>query len=189
VSYLQRQRLQQAAQVIQQGGVVAYPTEAVYGLGCDPQNSAAVTKILQMKRRPAAKGLILIASSIEQLAPYVNFSQLEPHTLEAIKASWPGPHTWLIPARPRTPIWLRGKHSTLAVRVTNHPIAKGLCEAAQSALVSTSANISSHPPALTAKQCRFIFKQQLDHIVNGDVDKNSKPSTIQDALSNKIIRK
>lgn len=188
MNHLQRQQLKQAAQIIQHGGIVAYPTEAVYGLGCDPKNSAAVTKLLQLKRRPAAKGLILIASSIEQLMPYVDFAQLPAHTLEAIKASWPGPNTWLIPAKPQTPACLRGKHSTLAVRVTNHPIAKALCEAAQSALVSTSANISKQTPALTAKQCRFIFKQQLDHIVKGEVDRQAKPSTIRDALSGKVIR-
>ncbi len=188
MGYLQRQLFKNAAQVIHQGGVIAYPTEAVFGLGCDPRNGAAVHRILQMKRRPADKGLILIAASIEQLEPYVDFSRLDRATLETIHASWPGPNTWLIPAKHQTPTWLRGKHNTLAVRVTAHPIAKGLCEAAKSALVSTSANISSHPPATSVKQCRFIFRQQLDHIVAGEVDTNAKPSTIRDALTGEIIR-
>ncbi|MCF6218249.1 MAG: threonylcarbamoyl-AMP synthase [Gammaproteobacteria bacterium] len=188
MSYLERERLQQAARIIHQGGVIAYPTEAVYGLGCDPQNGEAVAKILRMKRRSAAKGVILIASSIEQLAPYVLFADLDEEALLNINNSWPGPSTWLIRAKPKTPKWLRGQHQTLAVRVTNHPIAKGLCEAVQGAIVSTSANLSNRPPATTAKECRFIFRQQLDHIVKGSVEPNAKPSTIRDAASGTLIR-
>jgi len=188
VSYLERERLQQAARIIHQGGVVAYPTEAVYGLGCDPANRDAVAKILRMKRRAAAKGVILIASTIEQLTPYVAFSRLDEETFQQIKASWPGATTWLIPAKPQTPAWLRGRHQTLAVRITDHPIAKGLCHAVGGAIVSTSANISNHPPATSAKECRFIFRQQLDHIVNGSVDHDASPSTIRDALSGQTIR-
>ncbi len=188
MSYLERERLQQAARVIHQGGVVAYPTEAVYGLGCDPANRDAVAKILRMKRRTAAKGVILIASTIEQLTPYVVFSRLDEETFQQIKASWPGPNTWLIPAKPQSPVWLRGQHQTLAVRITDHPVAKGLCNAVGGAIVSTSANISNHPPATSARECRFIFRQQLDHIVSGTVDPDAKPSTIRDALSGQTIR-
>ena len=188
MSHLQRQLLKQAAQVIQQGGVIAYPTEAVFGLGCDPGNGEAVHRILQMKRRPVAKGLILIAANIEQLEPYVDFQRLDAKVLATIKASWPGPNTWLIPAKQKTPKWLRGNHNTLAVRVTAHPIAKGLCEAANSALVSTSANLSNQPPATSGKQCRFIFRQQLNHIVAGEVDHHAKPSSIRDAVSGELIR-
>lgn len=188
MSYLQRQLMRQAADVIQQGGVIAYPTEAVYGLGCNPDNGEAVHRILQMKRRPVSKGLILIAANIEQLQPYVDFQQLKPEILSTIEASWPGPNTWLIPAKQKTPKWLRGHHKTLAVRVTAHPVARALCEAANSALVSTSANISKHPPATTSKQCHFVFRQQLDHIVSGDVDTKASPSTIRDALTGEIIR-
>ena len=188
MGYLQRHHLKQAAAVIQQGGVIAYPTEAVFGLGCDPHNGEAVHRILQMKRRPAAKGLILIAASIEQLEPFVDFSRLSEQTMHEIQDSWPGPNTWLIPAKKKTPSWLRGKHATLAVRITAHPIAKGLCEAANSAIVSTSANISNHPSAKSGKQCRFIFREKLDHIVAGEVDLNAQPSTIRDALTGKIIR-
>lgn len=188
MSYLERERLQQAARIIHQGGVVAYPTEAVYGLGCDPNNGDAVAKILRMKRRTATKGVILIASTIEQLTPYVAFSRLDEETFQQIQASWPGANTWLIPAKPQTPAWLRGRHQTLAVRITDHPVAKGLCHAVGGAIVSTSANISNHSPATSAKECRFIFKQQLDHIVSGSVDPGARPSTIRDALSGQTIR-
>ena len=188
MSYLERERLQQAARVIHQGGVVAYPTEAVYGLGCDPANGDAVAKILRMKRRTAVKGVILIASTIEQLTPYVAFSRLDEETFQQIQASWPGANTWLIPAKPQTPAWLRGRHQTLAVRITDHPVAKELCHAVGGAIVSTSANISNHPPATSARECRFIFRQQLDHIVSGSVDSGARPSTIRDALSGQTIR-
>ncbi len=149
-------RLRLAADWIRRGGVVAYPTEAVYGLGCDPWNGAAVRRILAMKRRPEAKGLILIAADQAQLAPFVQW--LEPTRMADILATWPGPHTWLLPARPETPVWLRGQHDTLAVRVTAHPLAAALCRAAGRALVSTSANRASHTPARTALEVRLRLR-------------------------------
>ncbi|MBP8284057.1 MAG: Sua5/YciO/YrdC/YwlC family protein, partial [Chromatiaceae bacterium] len=118
------QRLRLAAHWIKAGGVVAYPTEAVYGLGCDPWNGEATRRILTLKQRPESKGLILIAAAIQQLTPFVEL--LEAERMEAILASWPGPHTWLLPARPEVPSWLRGEHATLAVRVTAHPLAAAL---------------------------------------------------------------
>ena len=146
-------RLRLAADWLRRGGVVAYPTEAVYGLGCDPWNGEAVRRILAMKQRPEAKGLILIAAEPAQLAPFVDW--LEPVRMSEILATWPGPHTWLLPARPETPVWLRGQHDTLAVRVTAHPLAAALCRSAGMALVSTSANLASRRPARTALEVQL----------------------------------
>ncbi|NOR70927.1 MAG: tRNA threonylcarbamoyladenosine biosynthesis protein RimN, partial [Methylomarinum sp.] len=114
-------KIRLAAQKIQAGEVIAYPTEAVYGLGCDPLNEEAVLNLLALKKRSIDKGLILIASSLTQLEPYL---QLNDEIRSKVQATWPGPVTWIIPAQTWVPQWLTGQHSSLAVRVTAHPIAK-----------------------------------------------------------------
>lgn len=140
-------RIQQAVKKIKAGEIIAYPTEAVYGLGCDPLNEIAVNNLLAIKKRSIEKGLILIASALTQLEPYL---QLNPNIITRIMATWPGPVTWIIPAQSWVPMWLTGQHSSLAVRVTAHPVAKLLCEKNGMPLVSTSANTSTRPPATHA---------------------------------------
>ncbi|HSG65695.1 MAG TPA: L-threonylcarbamoyladenylate synthase, partial [Gammaproteobacteria bacterium] len=136
-----------ASCALARGGIVAYPTEGVYGLGCLPTEVAAIARLLAIKRRSWRKGLPLIAASIAELAPFV---ELPADGLRAeIEASWPGPVTWVLPARPGVPVLLTGGRRTLAVRVTGHPLAAALCKQARSALVSTSANRSGRPPLLT----------------------------------------
>lgn len=183
-----RFQIKQAVEAMDQGGVIAYPTEAVYGLGCNPHNSHAVHQIFQIKLREESKGLILIASEISQLEEFVDFDQLPAERIEEIKASWPGPVTWLVPAREEVPHWLTGDHDTLAVRVTNHPIASALCHAAGHAIVSTSANISGRPAARSAMRVRVNFGHQLDYILGGATGKRRKPSEIRDARSGEVIR-
>jgi len=178
-------RLRYAARVLRQGGVIAYPTEAVYGLGCDPLNRHAVHRILAIKQRPEDKGLILIASRFEQLLPFV-----EPpdDALRAdLDASWPGPVTWLLPARPDTPRWLRGRHRSLAVRVTDHRLASALCSAFGGPIVSTSANASGRPPARTALQARLRCPG-TDLIVAGPTGGLERPTVIRDAASGRVVR-
>ena len=177
--------IQRTRSVLENGGIIAYPTEAVMGLGCDPWNEAAVAKVLRLKRRPAAKGLILVASSPEQLSAVVDFSRVDRQ--EEITATWPGPVTWLIPARPETPRWLTGQHETLAVRVSAHPLVRRLC-AEVGLLVSTSANLSGCRPALTQRRARACFGQAVDYYVPGNVGQDSRPSQIRDALSDLLVR-
>jgi L-threonylcarbamoyladenylate synthase len=179
--------LRQAARVLQQGGIVAYPTEAVYGLGCNPLDFAAVMDLLAMKQRDPAKGLILIASNLQQLLPYL--APLSPALRKKLLASWPGPVTWLLPAGEHTPAWLTGSHDSLAVRVTAHPLAAALCDAFGGAIVSTSANIANRPPARSALAVRKVFPGQLDYILTGATGGRSRPSEIRDARSGKILRK
>src|SRR5512134_2349746 len=140
--------LRHAVRSVRAGGVIAYPTEAVFGLGCDPANQAALKRLLAIKRRPIHKGVILIAACLEQFLSYL--LPLDAEALAKVSSTWPGPVTWLIPARPNVPKWLRGQHSTLAVRVTAHPLAAALCRLWGRPLVSTSANLSGRPPARTA---------------------------------------
>lgn len=170
---------------LKRGGVIAYPTESCYGLGCDPSNRKAVNTILRLKKRPQTKGLILIAAQLQQLQPYL--VPLSAAQYAQANAVWPGAHTWLMPARHRCPIWLTGKHPRLAVRVTAHPYAARLCKNARMALVSTSANISGGKAIRTARDCRRQFGHQV-LVMPGLVGKQRKPSTIQDFLTGRIIR-
>lgn len=182
--------LKQAARALRHGGIIAYPTEAVYGLGCDPLNVVAVLRLLALKNRPMDKGLILIASDFQQLAPFVR--PPAPDIMRRISATWPGPVTWLLPATAETPAWLRGAHDTLAVRVTAHPQAAALCQAFGGALVSTSANPAGRSPARQPLRVRQYFShyphERLDYILSGAVYSHAKPTEIRDAVTGKIIR-
>lgn len=178
--------LKRAAAVLRGGGVVAYPTEAVWGLGCNPLDGEAVMRLLDIKRRPMHKGLILIAARFEQLLPYVeppNAAQRE-----KVFATWPGPVTWLLPARRHTPYWLCGAHDTLAVRVTAHPVAAALCTQVGGALVSTSANLAGRPPARTYLQVLRRVGRDVDYIVPGRTGRQTRPTEIRDAASSAVVR-
>lgn len=179
-------QLREAGRLIQAGGVIAYPTEAVYGLGCHPLNPEAVLRILDLKQRPMGKGVILIAADFQQVLPYVQ----EPGAAlrRKLDGTWPGPVTWLLPARAETPRWLRGDHDTLAVRVTGHPLAAALCRASGTALVSTSANRAGQPPARSALRVQRVFGAGVDLVVHGALGGANKPSEIRDARTGKILR-
>ncbi len=179
--------LHRAATWLAQGGVIAYPTEAVFGLGCDPYNEAAVQRLLAIKQRSMSKGLILIASSFSQLQPLL--AHLSSTQQAILNNSWPGPITWLIPTRPQTPTWLRGHYHGLAVRVTAHPIAAALCTMWGGPLVSTSANLSGQNPARNTLTTRRQLGRWIDYIVPGKVGNAERPTQIRDLLSGKVIRK
>jgi len=181
-----RWSLRQAATVIQKGGVIAYPTEAVYGLGCDPLNETAVNRLLQLKQRDPGKGLILIANELRQLEPYLRPLSKSERTKISKKSE--KPTTWLVPAQDWVPDWLTGWHASLAIRITDHPIASELCKLAKMPIVSTSANLSEHRPAKTPIQIRLQFDGQLDAIVTGKIDTMASPSIIRELKTDKIIR-
>jgi L-threonylcarbamoyladenylate synthase len=166
-------------------GVIAYATESCYGLGCDPRNARAVRRLLQLKGRPQSKGLILIADRFSRLARYVL-----PPTAEQSKLlgqTWPGPHTWLMPASRHTQRWLRGRHESIAVRVTAHPDAADLCRALGTALVSTSANRAGLKPLKNQSACAKAFGLSV-LVLPGRVGARKNPSTIQHLLTGRIIR-
>lgn len=175
-----------AAACMRKGGVIAYPTEAVYGLGCDPDNEAAVLKILALKQRPVDKGLILIAADIAQLHPYIEPRLFTEYS--AATARWPGPHTWLFPCKPGTPSWLTGVHDTLAVRVTAHAVAAALCKAFGGAIVSTSANPATAEPARDPATVARYFGDKVDMIIEGTVDTTAQVSSIRDVRTGKQLR-
>ncbi len=172
--------------MLRQGGVIAYPTEAVYGLGCDPLDPDAVQRLLTLKQRPADKGLILIASHWEQLTPYL--LPLNTTQQRHIFNSWPGPHTWVLPCQPETPFWLRGRHDSLAVRITAHPVAAALCNAWGGALISTSANRNGRPPARSRLRVQQQFGDQLDYRLPGALGDLVRPTPIHDGVTGAILR-
>ncbi|MFA5241391.1 MAG: Sua5/YciO/YrdC/YwlC family protein [Sulfuricella sp.] len=170
---------------LRQGGVIAYPTESCYGLGCDPRNRRAVMKILRLKGRPQRKGLILIGADFSQLQTYV--APLDDAQWQQIAPSWPGPVTWLLPAARRTPVWLRGGHRSIAVRVTAHSLAAHLCRVLGMALVSTSANRSGKRPARSYKECVRLFGDSV-LTLPGRIGRRKRPSTIRDLLTGNAVR-
>ncbi|WP_439844103.1 Sua5/YciO/YrdC/YwlC family protein [Aeromonas dhakensis] len=177
-----------AVAALQHDGVIAYATEAVFGLGCDPDSEAAVQRLLAIKQRPVEKGLILIAADLAQLQDYIDLDQLTSEQLARVEASWPGPFTWIMPARPDTPAWLTGQFDTLAVRVTAHPQVQALCRAFGKPLVSTSANLTGEEPARRLADIGELLVSQLAYILPGEVGGQANPSEIKDARTGAVIR-
>lgn len=167
--------------------VIAYPTEAVFGLGCDPDSEKAVNTLLALKQRPWEKGLILIAADYAQLLPYIDDSALNDQQRARIFATWPGPVTWVIPARPETPRFLTGRFNSLAVRVSDHPLVRQLCRQYDKPLVSTSANLSGQDPCRTSEDVLLQFGQVFP-VLAGSVGGRLNPSEIRDALTGQQIR-
>lgn len=176
-----------AARAVVAGGVIGYPTEGVYGLGCLPFARDAVERILAIKGRSAKQGFILIAQDIGQLEHLIRAPAQE--HMQSIADSWPGPHTWIFDAAPGVPAWLTGGRRTLAVRITDHPVAAALCRRTGSALVSTSANRHGQAPLRTAAAVRRRFGRLLDHVLPGPLGGLTGPTAIRDARTGAWIRK
>lgn len=175
-----------AAKILREGGVIAYPTEAVYGLGCNPQDTDAVHRILELKHRPMSAGLILIGEDWSQLEPYT--ATVPTSKLAAVEATWPGAVTWLFPTSSKVLPCIRGDFSSVAIRVPDHAIARQLCSHAQHPLVSTSANVRGEPPCKTADEVQATFDDDIDLIIDAPVGDYRTPSRILDVLSGDIIR-
>jgi L-threonylcarbamoyladenylate synthase len=181
-----RLHLDLACHALAGGGVIAYPTEGVWGLGCEPLNHHACRRILALKRRGAGKGFILIAAEFAQVEPFL--ASLAPAKLKPVRASWPGPVTWLLPAAPWVPAHLSGGRDTLAVRVTAHPVARALCERYGGPIVSTSANASGRRPARSALQVHRQFGARVDYVLAGELGALRGPTPIRDLASGKAVR-
>ncbi len=178
--------LEAAVTVVRQGGLLVYPTEAVFGLGCDPEQLDAVQRVLTVKQRPAHKGLILLASDLGQLDKYL--LPVSAELLARIQPSWPGPVTWLLPARPQVSPLLRGEHATLAVRISAHPVCQALCTALGHPLVSTSANLAGEAAATDVADVRQSLANSIDFMLDLPLGGRSKPSEIRDAVTGHIVR-
>ena len=178
--------LDNAVGVLNNGGVIAYPTEFCFGLGCDPRNTKALKKLLDIKRRKVEQGVILIACELSQVEHYAEFEDL-PKAAE-IKASWPGPNTWLLPAKGNVSEWVRGKHSSVAMRIPKHDFCLALCDQFGHAIVSTSANRHGQAAMLSAQEVEKELGGELDYIVDSAVGGAAHASRIKDALSGETLR-
>jgi L-threonylcarbamoyladenylate synthase len=175
-----------AVEHLRAGRVIAYPTEAVYGLGCNPADEAAIRNLLSLKGRRESAGFVLIASEYSQLRPWI--SVLDEALADKAMQTWPGPVTWLFPRAAHVPDYVAGKHKTIAVRITAHEPSRALCSAFDSALISTSANHTTHKPARSADEVESYFGDQLAGILAGPLGGATNPSEIRDLVSGKIIR-
>jgi L-threonylcarbamoyladenylate synthase len=173
---------------LRRGGVLAYPTEGVWGLGCDPRDQAATLRLLALKQREVDKGLILVAADEAQLAPFIDMAALTAAQRETVRASWPGPHTWIVPAAAGAPPWITGAHPGIAVRVSAHPGVRALCTAFGGALVSTSANLAGAPAPRTADELDPAVLAGVDAVLEGETGGLQRPSTIRDACSGTALR-
>lgn len=181
-----RLRVDRAARVLLEGGIVAYPTEAVFGLGCLPTNERALARVIAIKHRDARKGLIVVAADAAQLE---SLALIPGGDIGArIASTWPGPVTWVVPAAPHLPPLLTGGRSTIAVRVSDHPIVRRLCLRTGQALISTSANFAGRPPARTALRARRAVGREVDFVLAGPLGRQTRPSEIRDALTGEVLR-
>jgi len=178
-------QIQQAAKIIQSGGVISYPTESVFGLGCDPLNEAAVNRILHLKNRSVEKGLIIVAGDLKQLEPYIEISTKEQQKILNEKTNT----TWLVKKSPLTPNWVSGKHKKIAIRVSKHPLIINLCQLINQPLISTSANPSGLDPATTSQQSNHYFSNNIDLYIDYQSERTGQPTQIKDLTTGDIIRK
>ncbi len=177
---------EKAIDALKHDGVIAYPTEAVYGLGCSPFSKKAVEKLLALKHRATAKGFILIAADFSQLEPLLQ--ALPPERLNLVLPTWPGPVSWAWPKTDKVPAYIHGDWDSVVVRVSAHPIVRQLCLQFGGPLVSTSANLHGETPCKTANEVRECFADRLDYILEGAVGDLDKPTPIYDALTGKVLR-
>jgi len=177
-----------AVSALRRGGVIAYPTEAVWGLGCDPRDEAATLRLLALKQREVDKGLILIAADEAQLTPYIDMAVLDDAQRTSVRASWPGPHTWIVPASTEAPAWITGAHAGIAVRVSAHPVVIALCNAFGDALVSTSANRAGQPAAPARDALDAAIVAGVDALSLGETGGLLRPTAIRDARSGDTLR-
>jgi L-threonylcarbamoyladenylate synthase len=178
-----------AVEALRAGGVIAYPTEAVYGLGCDPWNRAAVERLFALKGRPPTQGVLLICADFAQASRFIDLAGTPASAIASARDTWPGPHTWIFPRAADVPEWITGGHAGIALRVTAHAPAAGLCHRYGGALVSTSANRHGEPPARSAAEVQAAFGSAIDAIVDAPLGGLERPTPIRDAISGESVRR
>jgi len=179
---------QSAIPLLRAGGIIACPTEAVWGLSCDPANQPAVMRLVALKQRSIEKGLILVAADSGQLDGWARLDILPPARRQVVLDTWPGPHTWVLPVGERTPSWVSGVHPGIAVRLSAHPLIQVLCREFAGPLVSTSANLSGQPPPRRREEIDPRLLDRIDALVKGDTGQLLQPTPIRDAASGRELR-
>ena len=170
---------------IRSGKLIAYPTESIYGIGCDPFNENAVNKVFDIKTRPRSKPMILVASKISQLHKIIQISKLT----NEVRESWPGHITWIIPCKDECPPWLmERRNKTIAVRISSHPVIIEICKILGEPIISTSANKSNEQPISLSSKLIDAFNNEIDFLVKGELGNQDNPSIIKDMKTGLILR-
>ena len=175
--------IEEAKSIIQAGGIIAYPTETTFGLGCDAFNKTALERLNAIKQRSKNKGFITLIHNYEQLkllTPPLSETLMHP-----IRSKWPGPYTFVFPAHLNLPALLTGSRNSIAIRMSSHPIAHELSKNAP--ITSTSANISTQKVLTTLKDIETTFNELIDGIIDVPPH-NTPPSRIIDAISGECFR-
>ena len=166
--------------------IFAYPTEGVWGIGCNPFSEKAVKKLILLKKRPKNKGIIILGGSMEQLTPFTE--HLDEKLKKRMYSKWPGPHTWLVSSSSRTPKWLLGPTGLIALRLSSHKTVIKLTETLGMPICSTSANLSGNEPAKDSNEIRTFFKDKV-LIIEGELGSLKKPTPVQDLESKEWLRR
>jgi L-threonylcarbamoyladenylate synthase len=177
-------RTDTAARVLSRGGVIVHATEAVFGVAASAYDQAACCRVARLKRRSRGKSFIVVGANLAQIAALVT---LETPLVDEILQTWPGAHTWILPARRTAPSWLKDAQGKIAVRVTAHRQMASLCHRA-GPVVSTSANPTGRKPARTLFAARCYFGDRIECYLKGRVGPEKRPSAIRDGSSGKVIR-
>ena len=185
-------QIAKAVNSLNQGEIIAYPTEAVWGLGCDPFNEKALNKLLSLKKRDQGKGLILVSSSLEHCKklleglPDEYFKKLQNSTKQNVSND--RATTWLIPANDAVPLGVKGTHKNFALRISKHPTVVSLCDCFQLPIVSTSANLAGKKPATTINEVKFFFGKAISDYVDGELGAQKAPSEIKNLITDEVLR-
>ena len=169
-----------------QDQIFAYPTEGVWGIGCNPFSEKAVKKLILLKKRPKNKGIIILGGYMEQLTPFTE--HLDEKLKKRMYSKWPGPHTWLVSSSSRTPKWLLGPKGLIALRLSSHKTVIKLTETLGMPICSTSANLSGNEPAKDSNEIRTFFKDTV-LIIGGELGSLKRPTPVQDLESREWLRK
>jgi len=173
---LQRE-IEKGVKILQMGGVIAFPTDTVYGLGADAFNSTAVEKIYEIKNRPKHRQLPLLIVNVEQLTTLAD--PIPEIAWFLARRFWPGGLTLVLPKTDSLPVYL-APEPTIAVRVPNHPACLAIIQHLGNPIIGTSANISGQPAALTAEEAGQQLGGKIDFIINGGKCPGGKESTVVD---------
>lgn len=165
-----------AAHLIRHGGIIVYPTETVYGLGCDPMNYDAVTNLNHLKQREPDKGFILLAHSLSLFGNYIE-ELSETDQKKILDAEQPT--SWIVRAKDSLPDWLTNKQRTLAIRISHQPVVTALCQQLGHPIVSTSANPSGKRTCRNAMEAHKYFHDKVDAILINDRPLGGQPSVIK----------
>jgi L-threonylcarbamoyladenylate synthase len=182
------QYIDKAVNIIKSGGVIAYPTEAVFGFGCDPLNEKALQRIVSLKNRDSSKGLIVVGASFEHIIRYICLDKIPKQKLREILSIWPGPFTFIMPASANLSNLLTGNRDTIAVRVSSHPVICNICNALNGAIVSTSCNLSGFEPMRLYSDVELNFADKVDMVIHENVGVCTSPTKIIDAITGRILR-